>query len=222
MKRKKILHGFLSSFPFLFLGLGVPAQADPPDPQDEITALHEQMTALEDAGKDKELKFNLDLFQAAQELLRDKMETAQKAGDAQKAADCKQEMDRLAAERDALWDGEIPLLEARHKIRNLRLDLGIQRLQEEIGKTDDGEPKKLEYLRENLATLQKVKLLNDDFFQLSEQLSALQRKGDFTATQDIYQKLRDLREKQRDLSNDENQQLLQNLEKYSGEDSQNL
>jgi hypothetical protein len=232
MKRNLILHGFLFSFLFLLGGLGAPwAKADPAtsptpadtaDPVDEVTSLHEEITAMEDSAKDKELKFNLDLFQLTQELLKDKMEGAQKAGDAKKASECRAEMDRLAAERDAIWDEEIPILEARHKLRSIRFDLAIQRLQSEISRTGDGEFKKLDYLKENLETLQKVKLLTDDYFQLSEQLSGLQRKGDLAATQDIYQKLKDLRQKQRDLSNDENQQLLQNIGKYSGEDSQNL
>ncbi len=223
MKQNLIFYGFLYSFPFLFLGLGASrVMADPPDPEDQITTLHEEITALEDSNKDKELKFNLDLFQLAQELLKDKMEEAQKAGDAKKASECKTEMDNLTAERDATWDEEIPILEARHKLRSLRFDHGLQRLQEEIGRTPEGDFKKLSYLKENLATLEKVKLLNDDFFQLSEQLSSFQRKGDFAATKDVYQKLKDLRQKQRDLSNDENEQMLQNIEKYSGEDSQNL
>ena len=225
MKIKVILLGSFFAFGLLSRALAqeIPAETQEQEAMlDQISSIDEDINRLKDLQSDATLKYKRFLFKIEKESLEDKLTLAQKAGDSKTADAVKGEIQEMETLRDATWDEDIPLLEARHKLDLLKIDAVLEKIQKKLDDPDALDKKDIEFLQETKDELQKYKPLLDQRLELNKQLVSLRKAEDFQAADQIYEKLKDIRKQIKDLISNSRNQLIKKLGSSSDEDTLNL
>jgi hypothetical protein len=184
--------------------------------KDQLTQVQNEIIALQDTQNNKSLSYRRHLHRLVLALTQNQIDDAQKSGNAERVNFLKNEMVTLTLERDSTWDESTAILDAQCKRDQLLADQKIIGFKQQAARAAQANPKKAKEFELGVEAWNKYKPLIDQRYDLEKQLSAAREKEDFKTAADLYQKLKDVRQRQRDVDKSITQQMIQIEEKNSG------
>ena len=188
----------------------------------QIDDLNEEIVRLDDAKADTDLEFRHLQRVDLEELMSDKADAAEKAGDPKGAEAVRQKIKALDDARDSEWNQDQVLLEKRSQLEQLKWDRVLELNKQLTEKAKElGSEKRLKELEEGQNYVAQMKDLENQLLGLRKSLYQARWKYDYKTADEIRAQLKVLRAKSKETSKKVTEKLKE-IERTQELEEQNL